>query len=101
MTYDFFADESDKIDFLNYIFNETDLQIYDLSSEFGEEICQYKNIEDIVSKFDLKNGSKFSNTFQLWSPRFKGKADFKKVELNPEYCRGHTFRYATEGWGLI
>ncbi len=99
MTYDFFADESDKIDFLNYIFNETDLQIYDLSSEFDEEICRYKNIEEIITKFDLKNGEKFSMTFQLWSPRFKGNVDFRKVELNPKYCKGHTFRYATEGWG--
>lgn len=101
MTYDFFADESDKIKILEFIFNQTDLQVFDLYSELGQNICKYENIEDITSKFDLKNGANPTLNFNLWSPKHGGQIVFRKVKLDPKYCNGHTFRYATEGWGLI
>jgi len=101
MTYDFFADEADKIEILNFIFRETDLQIFDLGSPYGQEISEYKTVDEIVSKFDLRNGDKFAITFILWTPRFGGDLIFRKVDLDPKHCKGHTFRYATEGWGLI
>lgn len=101
MTYDFFASKSDKINLLNFIFNETDLKLFDLGSLYGQEISEYKSTEEIVSRFDLENGEKAAVTFQLWSSRFGGTIQFRKVNLNPKYCGGHTFRYSTEGWGLV
>jgi hypothetical protein len=99
MIYNFFADKSDKIEILNFIFNETDFQLFDLASDYGQQISKYENIDTITSKFSLKEESLI--TFQLWSPRFKANPIFRKIELNPKRCNGHTFRYATEGWGLI
>ena len=101
MTYDFFADKTDKIEILEFIFKETDLFIYDLGSEYGKEICEYKTIEGIVAKFDLENERHPFMNFILWTSRHNGKPHFRKVQLDPKYCNGHTFRYATEGWGLI
>lgn len=101
MNYNFFADKSDKLEILDFIFKATDLHVYDKDSSYGQVICQYKNIDEISSKFDLENGDKFATTFQLWTPRHKGKPIFKKVDLDPKHCNGFTFRYSTEGWGLI
>ncbi|UYN87567.1 MAG: hypothetical protein KIT51_05000 [Cyclobacteriaceae bacterium] len=101
MTYDFYADKSDKIEILNFIFRETDLQIFDCDSAFGQEINEYKTTDDINLKFDLESGGQFATTFQLWTPRFKGDLNFRKVDLDPKHCNGHTFRYSTDGWGLI
>lgn len=101
MTYDFYADKNDKIEILNFIFRETDLQIFDSDSAYGQKINEYKTTDDIISKFDLENGGQFAITFQLWSPRFKGDLNFRKVKLDPRHCNGHTFRYSTDGWGLI
>ena len=100
MTYDFFADKADKIEILEFIFKDTDLQVYDLGSQYGQEIRQYKTSNEIYTKFDLEI-DEFGTTFQLWTPRHKGKPIFRKVDLDPKRCNGHTFRYATEGWGLI
>ena len=100
MNYDFFADRSDKLEILDFIFNNTDLQIYDLGSQYGQEICQYKSIDEISLKFDLEI-DEFGTTFQLWSPRHKGKPIFRKFYIDPKRCNGHTFSYATEGLGLI
>jgi hypothetical protein len=101
MTYNFFADRNDKLDVLNFILNETDLCIYDKDSNYEEEIVQYHSLDEISSKFELTNGGKFAVTFQLWSARHRGKPIFRRIELKPEYCDGHTYRYSTNGWGLI
>lgn len=101
MRYDFYADKIDKLIVLDYIFNETDLQVFDLSSPYGQNICQYKSSNEIAVKFDLTNGDKFAVTFQLWSPRHGGEPIFSKVALDPKRCNGHTFRYSTGGWGMI
>ena len=100
MNYDFFADKADKLKVLDFIFKDTDLQVYDLGSPYGQEICQYKTVAEISSKFDLEI-DEFGTTFQLWTPRHGGEPIFRKVDLDPKRCNGHTFRYATDGWGLI
>jgi hypothetical protein len=101
MNYNFFANRTDKLELLDFIFSETDLEIYDHSSRFGQEICKYKTASEIASKFDLENGGQFAVTFQLWTPRHKGMPIFRKIDLDPNRCNGHTFRYSTDGWGLI
>ncbi len=100
MNYDFFADKADKLEILDFIFKDTDLHVYDLGSQYEQEICQFKTSDEISSKFDLEI-DEFGTTFQLWTPRHKGKPIFRKVDLDPKRCIGHTFRSATEGWGLI
>jgi hypothetical protein len=101
MTYDFFAAKEDKLVILDYIFKNTDLHVYDLASPYGQDICEYRAVDEISSKFDLYNGDKFAITFQLWTPRHKGKPIFRKIDLDPKHCPGNTFRYSTEGWGLV
>ena len=101
MNYNFFATSADKIRVLNHIFENTDLQVFDSYSEHSQEICQYISTDEIAAKFDLENGGQFATAFQMWSPRFGGKAVFRKINLKPRYCNGHTYRYSTDGWGLI
>ena len=101
MNYNFFADKADKLAILEFIFKETDLKVYDHDSSYGQEISEYRNVEEILSKFDLEKGNKFSVTFQLWAPRHAGRPIFRKIDLDPKRCNGYTFRYATNGWGLI
>lgn len=101
MNYNFYAGKKDKLEILEFIFEETDLKVYDLDSPYGKEICEYKSADEIASKFDLNKGDKFALTFQLWSPKHEGKPIFRKIKLDPKRCNGHTFRYSTDGWGMI
>ena len=101
MNYNFYANKEDKIEILDFIFNSTDLKVYDLNSPYNKEIAEYKNTSEILSKFDLEIGTEFAWTFQLWSKRHKSKPTFRRIELNPKHCDGNTFRYATNGLGLI
>ncbi|GAA4025455.1 hypothetical protein GCM10022409_06770 [Hymenobacter glaciei] len=101
MNYNFLATGTDKTQIFEFIFENTDVQVFDLSSEYSQKVCRYKSTAEIAAKFDLENGGQFAVTLQLWSPRFGGEAAFRKINLRPKYCEGHTFRYATSGWGLI
>ncbi len=101
MNYNFFADKSDKIEILEYIFRETDLQLFDHSSSFGNKIKRYKTVDEITSNFDLENGGQFAVSFQMWSPKHKSKPFFRKINLKPKYSNGYSFRYSTSGLGLI
>jgi hypothetical protein len=101
MNYNFYADKVDKIEILGFIFEHTDLRIYDLASLYGQDICEYKSVNELTDKFDFLNGGEFSLRFQLWSPRHKGKVAFRKIDLDPTQCNGYNYRYSTEGWGLI
>ncbi|MGB3007534.1 MAG: hypothetical protein WBC06_13545 [Chitinophagaceae bacterium] len=101
MTYDFFANSSDKQNILDFIFNETSLKVFDLYSPNGQEITEYKSTVQIVSAFNLQDENHLKAYFNLWSEDFGGQLKFKRIELSPNSCNGHTFRYSTEGWGLI
>ena len=101
MNYDFFASATDKENILDFIFNETELRIFDLYSSYGQEITEYKSKQEIISKFNIDTENHLPATFNLWSEQFGGKILFKKIDLNPKSCNGHTFRYSTEGWGLV
>ncbi|MBK8342643.1 MAG: hypothetical protein IPL12_04500 [Bacteroidetes bacterium] len=88
MNYNFYANKEDKLEIFEFIFKETDLHIYDLSSAHEQQICQYKTVEEISSKFDLVNGDKFATTFQLWSPRHKGNLFLGKSILTQNVAMG-------------
>jgi hypothetical protein len=101
MNYDFFANRGDKINVFDLIFTAMELQVFDHYSPYGQEINQYKSTAEIISHFELEKGRQSAVTLNLWSPGFGGKVRFKWVELDPKYCDGNTYSYATEGWGLI
>ncbi len=101
MNYDFFAAQNDVQTILDFIFSETDLILYELNSANGKDIRSFQKTEDVLKVFNFSNRHNPDSKFQLWSPKFKGDLVFQKIELNPLYCKGHTFRYSTEGWGLI
>ena len=101
MNYDFYADKKDKELILKYILNEMDLRVFDSYSPYGQEITEYKTVEEITEKLDLKNGREYAVSLILWNSNFSDKLIFERIELNPKKCDGHKFRYATRGWGTI
>lgn len=101
MNYSFFATAKDKLAVLDYIFSNNELRVYDLHSAHGNQVSEYTSVDQISSKFDLEKGALYSVSLVLWSEAFKAKPYFKKWNLDPKRCNGHTFSYSTEGYGLI
>lgn len=91
----FYATKEDRANILEFIFSESGWQLYDSYSECGEEIQKYTSIEQVESKIAI------TPLFVIYSPEFEGQLEMTKIELNPKYCKEHTYRYRTDGWGLI
>jgi hypothetical protein len=99
MNYDFFANKEDKIEVIEFILKNTDLRIFDSYSEPESEIMEYKTIEDFNSKLNIEN--EIDLHFQLWNKSFGRDIEFERIELNPKYCNGKKYRFASRGFGLI
>jgi len=45
--------------------------------------------------------SKASFDFAIWYPNCGGRIEKERIQLQPEKCEGHTFRYSIGGWGIF
>ena len=100
MQTDFFGAKEDKKLILDFIFSETNYQVFDHYSDLGEELSQYFSTDEILKKIDLENDREYTANFGLWNPLDRTKNIVKRIELNPKKCNGHTFRYLSLGWGV-
>ena len=101
MNYDFFAALEDKKQVLNFVFNDLHLKVYDVYSALGQELNEYKNTDEIINSFRIETEAHLEILLHLWSPDFGGGVESEKITLDPRSCKGHTFRFSSEGWGLI
>jgi hypothetical protein len=69
-----------------------------ISGEFDFRFKKTYHPDDIIY---MDYGTMISAE-KVSSPAFRAvEARFQRIEINPNYSNGHTYRYATEGWGLI
>ena len=101
---DFYATEQDHCYLLNWLFAEGTCRIFELSSQFDEQLKEFHSTEEVLAEFDrvYTNGMRWHTVhLQLYvvgaGPSFVP----RRVDLDPTKCGGATFRYAAEGWGLV
>lgn len=101
---DFYAARDDMISVLEFTFAEGEFRVFEHSSEFGEELREFTSTDEIADAFDLGNcpgKQRFSALLALYVPSTSDVFSVRKIDLNPDSCAGHTFRYEPNGWGLI
>ena len=101
MYYDFYAAPEDIKKVFDFIFTDLNLEAYLAYSGYGEEMKSYTSTDQILKDFSFTDTVDNTINFQLWTPRFEGDLVINKINLDPRRCKGHTFRYTAEGWGLI
>jgi len=101
---DFFAAESDQKALVHFLFSSTDVRVFESYSECGQELREFRSLDELASAFPLgedKHGNGFAILLQLWSPSVMKELEFTRITLRPEKCDGHTFRYRIDGGALI
>jgi hypothetical protein len=93
---DFYALSDDLRRLFEFLFAETDIVAFELSSEFEHDPRQFKSLAELETEFTL--GSHRAGNLQLWSPSIMVRPIIRRVELQ---VPGHSFRYAVEGAGLM
>jgi hypothetical protein len=94
---DFYALADDLRHLIRFLFCETDVVIYELSSEFDQDIRHFRSLSELEAVFHL--GAYRAGNLQLWSPSVMAGPVIRRIELTG--VPGHSFRYAAEGAGLL
>ena len=96
----FYGLESDVRAVLSFIYNETDIIIFELYSEYDRELRRFASLKEFESAFNIGTRIKTSPQIllQLWSPSVCPAPEIRKIDLK---VKGHSFRYTAGGFGLI
>jgi hypothetical protein len=94
---DFYAVKEDLEELIEFLFSETDIVIFELSSQFECEARRFQSLSELEKVFRL--GEYRAGYLQLWSPSVMKQPVIRRV--NVTQVPGHSYRYAVEGAGLI
>jgi hypothetical protein len=95
---DFYGLKSDLQKLLAFIYDETDIVIFEMSSEFDREIRRFTSLKDLEGTFAIGQMNKGQTHLQLWSASVMKEPKPRRINLT---MKDHSFRYAIEGAGLI
>ncbi|WP_177764444.1 hypothetical protein [Flavobacterium sp. I3-2] len=90
------------IEIIEFILSDSNNELYESYSEMGKEIIKFKDLnhfENYLSNAITNNLRKLS--IGIYNSKSKGKFFISKIELNPKFCKGNTFRYRIDGWAII
>ena len=78
--------------------------VFEAYSEFESDVREFPTKESLEQYVFEQLESNHRHKFvycSLFYPEMGGLIRKRRVDLDPKHCEGATFRYATEGWGLI
>jgi len=95
---DFYAVKGDLQKLLGFLYDETDVVLFESYSEFDQQIRRFKSLQEIESVFEIGQTPKGQICFQLWSASVTREPEPRKIDLK---MKDYSFRYSVEGAGLI
>ncbi|WP_298330489.1 hypothetical protein [uncultured Dokdonia sp.] len=97
-----FIDKNQLFGLIEYILSDSKIEFYESYSEMEKEIVQISKYSEFLKYFENSiSENKKQLKFGIYYPEAKGKFYIDKIKLNPKYCNGKTYRYNTNGWGVI
>jgi hypothetical protein len=100
---DFYAAGRDFTEVLDYVFEKSECRVFESYSPYGKSIAEFRSAVDLSERYPIGTctGTAHSVLLQLVPPSGFNQFKIRRMSLDPKACKGHTFRYAIEGWGLI
>tara|TARA_R110002050_G_scaffold299550_2_gene465519 strand:+ start:31 stop:558 length:528 start_codon:yes stop_codon:yes gene_type:complete len=97
-----FINKNQLFELIEYILSDSKTEFYESYSEKEKEIVRIKTYSEFLKYFENSiSENKKHLGFGIYYPEAKGKFYINKIKLNPKYCNGKTYRYNTNGWGVI
>ena len=100
----FFATETDQRALLDFLFESTDVRMFETYSEPDADLREFRSTDALASTFPIgldPHGNGHAICLALWSPAVRRKPTFRRFALDPAKCDGHTFRHEIEGYGVM
>lgn len=84
------------------IFAQGPVVVRQAYSEFGCVTKEFADANALLDELHDQPGDRdVCRQYTLYYPEAKGHTHERRIDLKPEACNGHTFRFCQEGWGLI
>ena len=83
------------------IFKEQPASVIEAYSAFDRELIELHSAQDICAYAHSMRGSDGYAHLAVRYPDMAGALTKSLIELHPSKCGGHTYRYQSQGWGLI
>jgi hypothetical protein len=83
------------------IFKERTAEVAEAYSAFGREPIEFHSAQEVCDYAYSKRSADGYVHLSVRYPDMAGTMVQARVDLNPELCEGHAYRYVAEGWGLI
>jgi hypothetical protein len=100
----FFATKPDLKQVFDFVYAETDFRVFESYSEFGRELREFSSLSALAAAYEVGadlHGNGTAALLQMWSPSVMAKPEIVRIALDPNKCKGHTFRYRISGYGLV
>jgi hypothetical protein len=99
---DFFAAGDDLMSVFAFLFEQTDVRVFEHYSALGQELREFHSPGEAAAACSAEiAGKPVAVHFHLWSLAVMPQLEVERITLNPDSCGGHTFRYTTRGGGMI
>lgn len=88
--------------FVAAVFAQGPVVVRQAYSDFGCATREFADANALLDELHYEPGvGNVHRQYTLYYPEAKGHTHDRRIELKPEACSGHTFRFCQEGWGLI
>ena len=94
---DFYAVADDLREVFAYLFSETDIVVYEMSSEHNRPVRHFRSLQSLEDVFEL--GAYRAAYLQLWSPSVMKAPEIRRIEMTG--LPGSPHRDSVEGAGLM
>ncbi len=101
---DFYAVREDIRGLLHFIFEETDVRVFEEYSEYDRELREFRSYHDLATAFELGTdpyGKGCHIILGLWSPTVTSEVQVSRTDLKRTKRFPHDFRYHLSGIGLL
>ena len=102
---DFYALKEDLRGLLHFIYEETDLRVFESYSQPDAVLREFRSYHELSEAFqigvDQHGGQGEKVMLQLWSPSVTKDVHIGRFDLKPTKRRPHKFRHRISGIGLI
>ncbi|MBL8820075.1 MAG: hypothetical protein JNL58_28890 [Planctomyces sp.] len=84
------------------VFEQGPVVVRQAYSDFGCATREFADADALLGELHYVPGvGEVFRQYTLYYPEAKGYTHERRIDLKPEECNGHTFRFRQDGWGLI
>jgi len=98
---DFYALGEDLHAVIGFVYSNPGWRLIELSSEPERELREFSSAVELFASYPEVGEQATSLHLQLYCESMRGQVRHRRIDLNPGAIPGATFRYSSEGWGLI